>query len=278
MPLEPGISTIFFVNEGITPDKLARFATSTVRHVEVCWHFEHSNLTEPIVGATAAVLSDNGLVCHSLHAPVGRMCNPAAVTADEKTGTQETFKQCLDYLQVLAGGILVVHASAGLVREHERPDRLRHAIESLTWLAEECEKCGVAVAVENMHHRQLGATAAELDHIVGSVNSQRAGVCFDFAHAFVAEGIQQTLVNLHSRVITLHLCDNMKPDRESTCWPMAPHGLVDWKAAFGKLKNRGYDGVMMYEVYGSGQPDPENDDVARLETNYQELIRVFKQC
>ena len=35
---------------------------------------------------------------------------------------------------------------------------------------------------------------------------------------------------------------------------------------------------MIYEVYGSGQPDLESDDVARLELNYQELIRVFKQC
>ncbi len=111
-----------------------------------------------------------------------------------------------------------------------------------------------------------------------SIRKGLGSICFDFVHAFVAEGIQQTLGSLHSHVITLHLCDNMKPDRESTCWPMVPHGLVDWKAAFGELKNKGYDGVMIYEVYGSGQPDLESDDVARLELNYQELIRVFKQC
>ncbi len=277
MPLELGISTAFFIHEGFTPDKLRRLANSTVKNVEVAWHYQNINLTPIIADQTAQVLLDNGIICHSLHAPFGEMCNSAAVKAEQKASTRDTYSQCLNYLQVLGGKILVVHPSFG-IKEYEREERLKHAIESFAWLAGECEKNGTYLAVENLHHQQLGNTAAELDKIIGALKAKKVGICFDFAHAFVSEGAEQTVRNLKSPIITIHLCDNTHPKLESTCWPMAPQGLVGWKAVFRELKNKGYNGVMMYEIYNDARPDPNNDGIQQLEQNYQELMHIFEIC
>ena len=276
LSLELGLSTVFWVDEGITPDKLNRLANSTVRHVEVVWHCQHIHLTQTIVEQTARVLSDNGIVCHSLHAPFGETCNSAAIEAGYVASTREAYRRCLDYLQTLGGAMLVAHPSFGVIKEDERTERLKHSIESLAWLAEECRKVGVVLAVENLHHQQLGNTASELDQIIRTVGADSAGICLDFAHAFLAEGAAQTLANLNSQIVTLHVCDNTHPEQEITCWPLAPRGLIDWTATFRELKNKSYDGLMMYEVYESRAPYRNRDGIGQVEDNYRELMRVFE--
>lgn len=279
MPLTLGVSTVFFADsaEGqIHPKKLRLLADSCVSHVEVIWHHEICRLTKPLVNEYARVLADVGICCHSLHAPFWERCNPAAVTSAEKQSTRDTYRKSVDYLRVLNGRILVVHPSSGAIPEREHGERLQHAIECLAWLAGECRAAGLCIAVENLHGPSLGGTATELDHLVDMMNTDRAGICLDVAHAYLTGGATESIRTLRSPIISLHLCDNTRPDRERTCWPLQPQGMSDWGEVLRELRSRGYDDVMMYETYNAGRPDPDRGGLEQLEQNYRELMRIWR--
>ncbi len=278
MALEFGLSNVFFVNEGMTPEKLSRLSNGSVQAVEILWHYQHADLTPSVVKETFRILSDIGIRCHSFHAPFGVQCNSAAVTTKEKQSTTEAYCRSLDYLDVLQGQMLVVHPSFGTIDENEHEERLKHAVESLVWLSGECDKAGIYLAVENLHSLQLGNTADELDRIIENMSKDRVGVCLDFAHAHVAGGASQVISRLKSQIIALHLCDNTKPDVETTCWPLQPEGLIDWNEVLRELKNKHYEGVMMYETYNHLRPDPDRDGLSQLEENYRDLIHIFQTC
>ena len=281
LPMSPpmGVSTVFFMGsaEGqIPPEELRVLAGSCVSCVEVIWHHEVCKLTPSLVSEYARVLADIGVRCHSLHAPFWAKCNTAAVAAAEKQSTRDTYTRSIDYLRVLNGRLLVVHPSAGAIPEQEHVERLEHAIESLAWLAGECEPGGVAIAVENLHGPALGRTAAELDRLIDAMDTDGAGVCLDVAHAHLTGGAAETIRALRNPVTAVHLCDNTRPDVERTCWPLQPQGLSDWNEVLRALRTNGYDGVMMYETYNDGRPDRDRGGLEQLERNYRELMRIWR--
>ena len=153
---------------------------------------------------------------------------------------------------------------------------MRHALECLVWLAGEGKAAGVSIAVENLHGPSLGGTATELDRLIDGMNADGAGVCFDVAHAHLAGGAAADIRSLRNPIITLHLCDNISADIEKTCWPLQPQGLSDWHEVLRELRNKGYDGVMMYETYAGGRPDPNRGGLEQLEQNYREMMRIWR--
>jgi len=124
-------------------------------------------------------------------------------------------------------------------------------------------------------HGPIGRSAQELDAVLDGWSHGQHGVCFDVAHAFCDVGVAPFLRDLASPIVSLHLCDNVEPDRESTCWPMAPGGLVDWTTTVRALEEKGCDCVLMFEVYEGGRPDPDRDGLDQLAETYARLRQLF---
>ena len=125
-------------------------------------------------------------------------------------------------------------------------------IEMLVRLVLGCQAAGLRLALENLPRSNLGNTTEELLRLMKSIDSPAVGVCFDFAHAFVTEGVTETIERLGQNIITVHVCDNTLPNREKICWPMETgKGLVDWPLAVCALKSAGYEGPEITVESGS---------------------------
>ena len=171
----------------------------------------------------------------------------------------------------------MIHAGIEPIPDEERSARVNGAIEMLSRLASECQAAGLRMAIENLARSNLGHSVKEVQRFLEGINSPAVGVCLDFAHAFVTEGVAEMIEGLGSDIITLHICDNTDPHEERTCWPMTPdRGLIDWPPAICALKRAGYEGPAMYEVYA---PRGESAQaITRLKGNYDMLLELWNAC
>lgn len=289
LSFELAVSMSFFVNEEWSPEIVRNLKGSEVRYFEVYWGHQDRTGATPIwkeglyddpnqgIGEMAQVLEEIGLPCWSLHAPHGVEYDPSSASASIRQQAQDTLHRCIEVLYRLKGKVLVVHASFEPISYQEQPARIEGAIEMLARLASECQAAGLRMAIENLPRSNLGNRAKELQYLLRGIDAPNAGVCLDFAHAFVTEGVIEMIERLRSDIITLHICDNTHPNEEMTCWPMGPdRGLIDWPPAICALKRAGYDGPAMYEIYA---PRGESTQaITRLQDNYDTLLESWNAC
>lgn len=284
---ELAVSTVFFVNErGI--DVLRHLEGSSVRSVEILWAHGYggreagwqegiSRHPRKEIDEISRILGDIGIGCWSMHTPFGAGYDPSSSSERVRKQTEDAWRRCIEYLKCLRGSVLVVHPGYEAVADKERPRRIDDATRMLRRLSSECAAAGLRLAIENLTRSKLANSAAELSCFLAKVDSAAAGVCLDFAHAFVTEGVAQMVEALGSRIITVHICDNTLPDQERTCWPME-HGkaLIDWESALRALRRTGYRGPAVYETYAAtGQIVAA---VKRLEENYTLLRTIWDRC
>jgi len=270
-----GLSEIFFVSDGLDPRHFGRLAGRGVAWVEVVWHPVIGALDERRARQSAEGLDAVGVACHSVHAPFSAEHDPSSLDSCIRTGTLDAYRRCLDLLHGLGGQVLVVHPGYEPIGPGQRQDRLRYSADLLAQTGALCDQAGVTLAVENLHHGPIGRSPQELDAVLDGWSHGQHGVCFDVAHAFCDIGVAAFLRDLASPIVSLHLCDNVESNRESTCWPMAPGGLVDWTATVRALQEKGCDCVLMFEVYEGGRPDPDRDGLDQLAETYARLRELF---
>jgi len=287
---EFAVSTGFFIYEndwGI--EMLRNLENSAVRYVEIYWgHLDHSGLKpvwkdglydDPNKGIIEMiqVLDDIGIPCWSLHVPHSAEYDPSSTSTRIRQQTEDSLHRCLEHLHRLKGKILVVHPGVEPISGEERPARMDGAIKMLKRLSSECEAAGLQLALENLPRSNLANSVEEMQYFLENINSPAAGVNFDFAHAFVTEGVCEMIEPIGRSIINVHICDNTLPNEERTCWPMeSGKGLINWRSALCALKRASYQGPAMYEVYA---PRGESvQAIKRLEDNYAQLRKIWDSC
>ena len=287
---EFAVSMSFFINEEWGTEIIRNLKGSAACCIEVVWgHIDHKGpktiwkdglYDDPSKGVRemAQVLDDIGITCWSMHAPFSAEYDPSSTSARIRQQTEDAFRRCIEHLNYLKGQVLVVHAGFEPISDEERRARIVGAVDMLARLAAECQAAGLQLALENLPRSALGNSAEEMGHLLENINSPAVGVCLDFAHAFVTQGVTEMIERLGSDIITLHICDNADPMVESTCWPMEPgRGLINWPAAICALEHSGYQGPAMYETYS-----PAGESSARtiklLEDNYAKLQQIWDSC
>lgn len=136
----------------------------------------------------------------------------------------------------------IVHPSGEPIKDDERQDRLDSAAEFLSELADEAEKYGAIIAIEDLPRTCIGRDSFDINYILERNDKLR--VCFDTNH-LLAEKITDFIKNVGDKIITTHISDyDFVNERH---W-LPGEGDIDWTEVYNALKEVGYNGVWLYEI------------------------------
>lgn len=262
MKWEIGLSTGIAYAHPIE-DVLHYISDAGFRAIEVATAPGHFHFADPqAVASLKARLDQHGLRAHSLHAPFGLELNLTSPNAQQRLFTMERFIEAADALQVLGGLHFVVHPGGEDQRwVWERQRRLDLCIEGLTQTWDECRRRGLTLIVETPLPHLLGGQVEDLAWIMERLPDSGVGICLDTSHTSLAGSLFEVIERFGKRLLHVQASDNRGHSDDHL---IPGEGVVDWPRVFSSLERVGYDGVLMLEVAGDGNPAANVMRSARL--------------
>ncbi len=240
-----------------------------------CIELTHGMIWQPDLKKYRKFADNTGIDLWSFHTPYGPFEENDIASLD-KDLREKTIALHTDYLHQMAeAGIdkMVIHPSGEPNADNERVEKLKCAKDSLSRLADEAEKFGIVLAVEDIPRSCIGNGIDEMTQLVE--DDDRLKICFDTNHLLFDDNVE-FIKKLGSKIITLHVSDYDFVDEKH--W-LPYEGKNDWVGIVTALEDAGYEGPWMYEI-GSGQPrvfTRSRDLVIKdLYDNYQALINKVK--
>jgi len=257
-------------------DQVELFATRT--------HLDYHDPRQ--VDEVSGWLASCGLRAPTMHLPIstgmagavwGRpLSNAATDTAARQEAIDETVA-ALDAASRLGCAIGVLHLGVPRGRLTGTGDNdLRSVKRSLETLVERAGAAGVRLALEVMPN-DLSTPEALLELLDGDLDLAGTGICLDVGHAHLLGGAPDATELLSGHVVTTHLHDNRGRDDDH----LVPFdGSIDWSATLTALGKTGFDGPLVLEVDGHGDPDAVLGRTvgarARLQAILDELTAPFE--
>ena len=237
---EVGISIGGLAND---KDGMKKIADSGIKNIEIGFSDYHS--FENFSFETAKQLADeNNLKLWTLHLPFTPFDEIDPSTLDEEK-RKFTFNLFVDFIKKgSAIGInkFVIHPSIEPIDDNQRAEKLKAAGEFLSRLADETDKYGGVIAVEDLPRTCIGKSSDEILYLLSFNDKLR--VCFDTNH-LLNEDIVEFIKKVSDKIITLHVSDyDFVNERHWLCG----EGDIEWQALYNELLNVNYNGVWMYEV------------------------------
>lgn len=124
----------------------------------------------------------------------------------------------------------------------DRNEHLKHSRDSLSKLADICERSGSVICAEDLPRSCIGHSAEEMKFLTSDDN--RIKICFDTNH-ITTEKPEDIIRVLADKIVTLHVSDFDFIDERH--W-LPGEGQINWNAVFEALKQIEYNGVFMYEI------------------------------
>lgn len=253
-----GVSTHLFHEERLSRDHLAHIAAHGFELVEVFATRAHFDYRDPhAVAGLAGWLADTRLELHSLHAPAfdalrqGRWVGTYSTAAADEARRRQAVAEVEAALQVAADipfRYLVLHVGVPSAdRPDNQPQAARRSVEEIVALA---STRGVRVALEVIPNA-LSTAPALVDLIEEQLDGIAAGICLDYGHAHLLGDVGDAIETVSGHLWTTHIHDNAGR-RDDHLVPYA--GTIDWEAAMMATRKIGYDGALILEVGGAGDP------------------------
>jgi sugar phosphate isomerase/epimerase len=203
------------------------------------------------IGGVRAALDRHGirLGLHTLSA-----VNVAETSPFLRDAVDQYLRAYIDLAQRLGAGWIVVHAGYHFTSDYAR--RKEAALERLKRAADEAEKAGVQLLLENMNRepddaevRYLGYDVAECRYYFEAIDSPHLGWAYTVNHAhMLPEGIAGFMRAFDlGRCGEVRLADN-RGDKEEHLRP--GEGTIDFEAMFDGIEGAGYGGHYML-AFGS---------------------------
>jgi sugar phosphate isomerase/epimerase len=262
-----GMSTIVYRNEVLDRGLLEKIKAVGAEAVELTdYHpdFDYSDLRA--ISALRTDLAALGLQLNSFHAHLKYLdpdCDLAATDASQRAHVISSYREAIDALVGLGGGILVTHDN--LIPD---VDELDHAARkaalsgNLKEIADHARSHNVRIAVEN-HGSGYFSLPERLVDLVREVDADNVGVCIDTGHRNLCGDPADAIRVVGEHLITVHIHDNHGEQDEHL---LPTHGAVDWDDVIDALNQIGYSGTFMYEI-------PHQEALGDVERNYQSLRR-----
>ena len=187
----------------------------------------------------------------------------ATLDAAQREKTLIAYRQAVDAMEALGGGILVTHHI-----QIPEPDEPLHAekrqafLDNLRTVAEYAAPREVSFAVENVP-RGYTRKPTRLVQLMTDLDAPNVGVVIDTGHQNIVDNPVDTLRTIGEHLITLHLHDN-HGERDEHLLP--GRGTVDWNGVVGALNEIDYPGVFMYEL---SRPE----DLTLIRPNAEALLK-----
>ena len=201
---------------------------------------------------TLALSQQYGVELWSYHLPFSpfEILDISAVEEEKRISSVEREKELIRRANEMQIKRCIIHASGEPIREEERLLRMAQAKKSLRELAEEADKYGMVICVEDLPRTCLGRNSSDMLELLSA--DDRLVSCFDTNH-LLKESFADYLDKVGAYrgrhegcpIVTLHVSDYDFVDEKH--W-LPGEGQMDWTGLIEKLKEIGYEGPWMYEV------------------------------
>jgi sugar phosphate isomerase/epimerase len=255
-----GISTHLFHSERLTREHLVHIAAHGFEAIEVFATRSHFDYTDArAIDALAEWLSDTRLELHALHAPAfeglrdNAWINPYSIASSSEERRRLAVAQSRAALSVadrIPYRYLVTHVGIPDPFASNGDNSPEAARRSITEICEDASGRRVGIAVEVMPNR-LSTAEALVTLLEDDLDGVEAGICLDYGHAHLMGDLGDAIETLSGHLWTTHVHDN-RGTRDDHLVPYA--GSIDWDAAIMETQKIGYEGVLMFEVAGGGDP------------------------
>lgn len=195
--------------------------------------------------------------------------DPYDIASLDKNIRQNAIERQLDMIRFVCQNtdikIFVVHPSFEPILPENRFIQTENAKASLRKLADEAEKFGAQIAVENLPRTCLGNNIDSMAKIISS--DLRLRICFDTNH-LLTDTNEAFIKAFGDRIITIHVSDYDRTDERH--W-LAYEGINDWKMIFSLLLKSGYTGPIPFEI-----TDKKGYKIPQVKACYDKLCSQFR--
>ncbi len=198
------------------------------------------------------IADECGMIYQSVHAPFGRAADFWEGGEKAQIAVEE-LKRCLNDCARNGVPIMIAHAFIGFDR-HNPTDA---GIESFKKVAEEAERLGIKIALENTEGEEYLAALMN-----GLKDYSCIGFCWDSGHEMCYNHSQNMLAIYGDRLLCTHLNDNLgiRNFDGSITWIDDLHllpfdGIADWQNNVSRLNQCGYNGILTFELNKKSKPN-----------------------
>lgn len=242
--LELGSSTA--VLKAPTADGLKTLRDEGIKYIEValnqCYRKVNPDSVDERINRLKRDVDASGLTVWSIHLPFSRTLDISVNDDAKRAENVKLMKYFISKSKMFAPEYLILHPSSEPIYDEDRASRLANAVASIKELRDYASSLGLEICIENLPRTCLGNTPEELSALIDSVGG--VGVCFDTNH-YLRGSAKHFIDILGTRIKTLHCSDF---DLVNECHWLPTQGKIDWDELISMLEDKGYRGVMMYEV------------------------------
>ncbi len=186
----------------------------------------------------------------------------ATLNRVQREKTLTAYRQAVDVMGVLGGGILVTHHI-----QIPEPDTSLHAakreafLDNLHTVAQYAAPQEVSFALENTS-RGYTREPTRLVELMDELGDPNVGICIDVGHRNIVGDPVEALQIAGKHLITLHLHDNRGEQDEHL---LPGLGNIDWNGVVQALDEIAYSGVFIHELSRSA-------DLANIRANAEQIL------
>lgn len=169
---------------------------------------------------------------------------------------QETVKQTKEAIEMardLEAKVVLVVPGRLFVPGVPPPDKVwNYAVKDLQECAKYAEDNGIVLGLENVYETYFVVTADDMLRMIKDVGSDYLRAIPDVANINPISSPMGFIEKLKEYIVEVHLSDN---DGSAAAHLPLGKGTIDFDALVKKLKESGYDGYLMLEVFFEEDPD-----------------------
>ncbi len=222
---------------------------------------------EPDIRGTKRQLLGLGMQVHSLHAPFRNYKNPPGEEKAFRRFRTDTIKKTMDYAYELGSRILVMHAVDRKEYNYSE-DQIPLVQDYVGEIARYGAKNGIELAIEDI------PPGTEDDEIYTSLENQRRlfadlGVryCLDIGHVpLLGADLVRGVEAAGSDLITFHIHNNYGVSDDHN---LPDDGAIDWPKLHDYIRDTGFKGEFVLEIYGGADREKELDTLMRMDRLFQ---------
>jgi sugar phosphate isomerase/epimerase len=257
--MRKAISTFVFVNSRLHSgmlDKLVQAGAEAIEIFAARGHFDYTDRQQ--VRELGNWFKHSGIPLNSLHSPMysdyewGRTGTPPINLVDRdksrRVESMDEVKRALEIAETIPLGFLVQHL--GTTNEAFDPQSFENALSSIEHLHAFAKPLGVKVLLENTPNEI--SEPEKLVQVIETLHLGDLGICFDFGHAHMLNGVEAAFQVLQRFILSTHVHDN---DREKDAHLFPGEGNIDWKQAMALLSKAPHLPPVVLEIEGQGRKD-----------------------
>ncbi|MCK4998569.1 MAG: sugar phosphate isomerase/epimerase [Anaerohalosphaera sp.] len=199
------------------------------------------------------VIKDNGLECTCCTALPGPHADPISPDKSVRQAGLDYLKWCIDCVAALGSNILcgpTFQALGSFTGTGPTIEEKQRVLEVHQTIADYAAQSNITIATEPLNRFECFFlnTLADADQHVEDVGRDNFGILFDTFHANIEENDPVSVIQRYGRNIRhVHFSENNRG--------IPGTGHVDFAGTLKSLRDLGYDGWIVAEVFGRALPD-----------------------